>query len=185
MPATDDNAFMMTPLCLMPAMNIVEKQTLFLFQHSIDRGVIIKMIALNDITAINKSESNLSLVKDERIGDILFLIASIIALISTYQAEKEIISKKFNKESLPDDSAYYVAAASWTFFISSIILAYVAIARYCQFATADPDVSPLTLKSRKYSAIGNIISVIGFCLTAIGDQLKAKGSSSGGPTISR
>ncbi|MCO1603743.1 hypothetical protein [Desulfosporosinus nitroreducens] len=48
-------------------------------------------------------------------------------------------------------------------FISSIILAYVAIARYCQIATADPDVAILILKGGKYTAKGNIISVIGFC----------------------
>ncbi|EHQ90577.1 hypothetical protein [Desulfosporosinus youngiae] len=144
------------------------------------------MIALNDRTAINKFELDLSLVKDERISDILFVIASIIALISTYQAEKEIIAKEFNKESIADNSAYTIAASSWTFFIGSIIFTYVSVARYCQIATDDPDVSPLTLKGGKYSVVGNIISVIGFCLVAIGDQLKANASSSSGPaTISR
>ncbi|AFQ44858.1 hypothetical protein [Desulfosporosinus meridiei] len=142
------------------------------------------MIAINNRTANNNQyKLTLSLIKDERIGDFLFLIAAIIALISTFQAEKEIISKEFYKESLPDDSAYTIAAASWTFFIASIISAYVVIARYNQIATADRDVSPLTLKGAKYSTIGNIISVIGFGLAAIGDQLKAMASSSGGPAV--
>lgn len=141
------------------------------------------MIALTNVPAINNFELSLSLVKDERISDILFLIATIMALISTYQAEKEIIAKEFKKESLPDDSAYTIAVTSWTFFIASIILAYVAITRYNQIATTDPDVSPLTLKGGKFTAIGNILSVIGYGLAAIGDQLKAMASSSGGPTI--
>ncbi|WP_018214373.1 hypothetical protein [Desulfitobacterium hafniense] len=133
--------------------------------------------------AAHETAFELSLVKDERIGDVLFLIASIIALISTYQAEEAIIIE-FSQTPQPDRSARTVAASSWTFLIGSILIAYVAIVRYRQIAASAPDASPLMLKGRWFTALGDIVSVIGFGLSALGDQMKAHASSEG-PTIAR
>lgn len=133
--------------------------------------------------AAQETAFELSLVKDERIGDVLFLIASIIALISTYQAEEAIIIE-FSQTPQPDRSARTVAASSWTFLIGSILIAYVAIVRYRETAASAPDASPLMLKGRWFTALGDIVSVIGFGLSALGDQMKAHASSEG-PTIAR
>lgn len=133
--------------------------------------------------AAQETAFELSLVKDERIGDVLFLIASIIALISTYQAEEAIIIE-FSQTPQPDRSARTVAASSWTFLIGSILIAYVAIVRYRETAASAPDASPLILKGRWFTALGDIVSVIGFGLSALGDQMKAHASSEG-PTIAR
>ena len=133
--------------------------------------------------AAHETAFELSLVKDERIGDVLFLIASIIALISTYQAEEAIIIE-FSQTPQPDRSARTVAASSWTFLIGSILIAYVAIVRYREIAASAPDASPLMLKGRWFTALGDIVSVIGFGLSALGDQMKAHASSEG-PTIAR
>ena len=127
---------------------------------------------------------DLSLVKDERIGDVLFLIASLIAIISTYQAEETIIIEELSQTPQPDRSARTIAASSWTFLIGSILIAYVAIVRYRETTATVPDASPLMLKGRWYTAIGDIVSVIGFGLSALGDQLKAHAASEG-PTIAR
>ena len=134
--------------------------------------------------AAHETAFDLSLIKDERIGDVLFLIASMIALISTYQAEETIIIEEFSQTPQPDRSARTVAASSWTFLIGSILIAYVAIVRYREIAASAPDASPLMLKGRWFTALGDIVSVIGFGLSALGDQLKAHASSEG-PTIAR
>lgn len=152
--------------------------------HYQDKGVILMLNSMQKRTARTAHETafELSLVKDERIGDVLFLIAAIIALISTYQAEETIFSEEFSETPLPDRSARTIAVSSWTFLIGSILIAYVAIVRYRQIAAADA--SPLMLKGRWFTALGDIVSVIGFGLSAVGDQMKAHASAQE-PTIAR
>ncbi len=139
---------------------------------------------MNKSPLIDTTELDLNLIYEERIGDIIFLIGTILALISTYQAAGSIINKLFfNIKSSPDNSAFTITAASWLFLISSFAFAHVAIIRYNTISITDPNVTPLTLKGSKITALGNIIKVVGFGLAAIGNQLKLSGSSPGGPTI--
>lgn len=133
---------------------------------------------MNDTTNLD-----LSLVYQERLGDIIFLIGTILAIISTRQAERSIIGKLLKIKFTQNDSAYTIAAASWLFFVASIIFAYTAIIRYDEILETDPNVSPLTVRGGKATAIGNIFKVIGFGLAAIGNQLKANSSSPSGLTI--
>ncbi len=131
----------------------------------------------------NNLELDLSLIYQERIGDILFLIGTILAIISTYQAEKALIVKIFNIRSAPNNSAYTIASASWISLAASIIFAYVAIIRYDEVAATDPNVSPLTLRGGKTTIIGDLFKVIGFGLAAIGNQLKVNSTTSSGSII--
>ncbi|NLI91142.1 MAG: hypothetical protein GX434_02735 [Peptococcaceae bacterium] len=136
---------------------------------------------------MNTSNQNiyfdLNLIYQERFGDVLFLIGTILAIISTYQAEKFTLEKLFKIIPSQNNSAYTIAAASWIFFIASIIFAYVAIARYDEVKSTDPNVSPVTLKGGEITAIGNIFKVIGFGLAAVGNQLKANSTTADGPAI--
>lgn len=125
-----------------------------------------------------KTDVDLNLIYQERIGDILFLVGTILAIISTYQAENSIIAKLLKIKSAPDNSANTTAAASWLFFIASLIFAHVAIIRLAEIrSTTGSIVSPLMLRGSKISTIGNIFKAIGFGLAAIGNQLKANSPS--------
>ncbi|MDR3491582.1 MAG: hypothetical protein P4M12_06000 [Gammaproteobacteria bacterium] len=113
------------------------------------------------------------MVHQQRSGDILFLIGTLLAIISTYQAEQSII------KSTKDNSANTTALASWLFFIANIIFAHVAIIKLvelCQLTNSK--VSPLMLKGSSFTVIGDIFKVIGFGIAAIGNQLQANSSNS-------
>jgi hypothetical protein len=125
-----------------------------------------------------KEDIDLSLVYQERVGDILFLLGTILAIISTYQAEQFIVTKLLRIKSTQDYSLNTTAQASWLFFIASIIFANVAIIRLIELKqSTDSKVSPLMLRGSKFTAIGNLFKVVGFGLAAIGNQLKASSSN--------
>lgn len=122
----------------------------------------------------NRTESQLDiiLVYEERIGDIIFLIGTILAIVSTYQAEDSIISKLY-KIKPSDNSVYTIATASWLFLIASIVFAHVSIVRLIGLSeTINASTSDLTLKTSQIVTIGNIVKVIGFGLAAIGNQYR-------------
>lgn len=121
----------------------------------------------------------LSLVYQERIGDILFLIGTLLAIISTYQAERIIVDIIFDRRprSERDDSANTIALESWFFFIASIIFARVGVIRWTELIASKAEAAPLLIKGSELSTLGGIIKVIGFGLSAIGNQLKANSSS--------
>lgn len=121
-----------------------------------------------------KTEVDFSLIYEERIGDILFLLGTILAIISNYQAEQSLINKQLKINSTQDYSAYTIATASLLFLVASILFSYVAIIRLMELrSTTNSKVLPLMLKGSKFTAIGNVFKVIGFGLAAIGYQLKA------------
>ncbi|HVJ48128.1 hypothetical protein [Desulfitobacterium sp.] len=121
-----------------------------------------------------KEDIDLSLVYKERVGDILFLLGTILAIISTYQAEQSIVTKLLRIKSTQDNSANTTALASWLFFTASIIFANVAIIRLVELKQpTNSKVSPSILRGSKFTVIGNIFKVVGFGLAAIGNQLKA------------
>lgn len=141
------------------------------------------MAKINPDIASN-SKLDLNLVYQERLGDFIFLLGTLLAIISTYQAERAIIVKLLKIRSASDSSAYTIAAASWLFFIASIFFAHVAIVRLIEIEmTTNPQASPSMLKAGRLVAIGNILKFIGFGLAAIGNQLKANLSQSSNITV--
>lgn len=141
------------------------------------------MAKINPDIASN-SKLDLNLVYQERLGDFIFLLGTLLAIISTYQAERAIIVKLLKIRSASDSSAYTIAAASWLFFIASIFFAHVAIVRLIEIEmTTNSQASPSMLKAGRLVAIGNILKFIGFGLAAIGNQLKANLSQSSNITV--
>ena len=120
---------------------------------------------------------DLILIYEERTGDILFLIGTILAILSSYQAEQSIIAKIMRIPLINHNSAKTLAVASWLFFIASIIFAHVAITRFVQLSKPHSRTSPFFLKGSKYTAVGNIIKSVGFGIAAVGNQLKASSLS--------
>ena len=128
--------------------------------------------------SISDINLDLSLVYQERVGNILFLIGTILAIISTYQAEESILSKLSKSKPKSDKSGYSIAMASWLFLISSIVFAHVAIIRLIELTQSrGSDISPIVLKGSKIAVMGDIFKVIGFGLAAIGNQLKTVDSN--------
>ncbi len=123
-------------------------------------------------------EYNLNLVFKERFGDILFLIGTLLAIISTCQAEQALLEPQ-RRQPASGNAASTLAAASWLFFAASIIFAYVALARYEEAEAADRNAPKSTmLVGSRIAAAGNVIKAIGFALAAIGNQLKANATAS-------
>ena len=123
---------------------------------------------------IFKEDIELSLIYQERVGDSLFLLGTILAIISNYQAEQSIITKLLRIKPTKDNSANITALASWFFFTASIIFVHVAIIRLIELKQpTNSKVSPLMLRGSKFTVIGDIFKVVGFGLATIGNQLKA------------
>jgi len=118
---------------------------------------------------------DIRLVYEERTGDIIFLIGTIIAIVSTYQAEQSILDKLFMTQA-PENSAYTIATASWLFFIASTIFAHVAIVRMVELKK-DINTNTSTRKASQIITIADIIKIIGFGLAAIGNQIRISGLS--------
>jgi len=121
-----------------------------------------------------KEDIDLSLIYQERFGDILFLLGTILAIISGYQAQQSIVTKLLRSKSTKDNkSANTISLASWLFFTASIIFANVAIIRLIELnQSTNAKVSPLMLRGSNFLVIGDIFKVFGFGLAAIGNQLK-------------
>lgn len=129
-----------------------------------------------------KTEFELSLIYQERIGDLLFLVGTLFAILSTYQAEHFVISKVIRIRLINDNSVYTSAIASWFFFIASLIFAHVAIIRLKELnKKLEKDICsnqfPEFFKGSQISTTGSIIKAVGFALAAIGNQIKANSST--------
>jgi len=127
-----------------------------------------------------KEDIELSLIYQERFGEILFLLGTILAIISGYQAEQSIVTKLLRIKSTKDNkAANTISLASWLFFAASIIFAHVATIRLIELnQSTNSKVSPLMLRGSNFLVIGDIFKVFGFGLAAIGNQLKVKSSNS-------
>ncbi|WP_068965136.1 hypothetical protein [Desulfosporosinus sp. BG] len=116
------------------------------------------------------TQLDIRLVYEERTGDIIFLIGTILEIVSAYQAEDSILSKLYIIKS-SDNSAYTIATASWLFLIASIIFAHVAIVRLVELGKNKSTLNS-TIKSSQIVTTGNMIKAVGFGLAAIGNQIK-------------
>jgi len=120
---------------------------------------------------------DISLVYEERTGDIIFLIGTILAIVSTYQAEQSIIDKLFMIKS-SEKSAYTIATASWLFFIASLIFVHVAIIRTEELKNnINTGTSYSTIRASQILMIADIMKSIGFGLASIGSQLRVRSLS--------
>jgi uncharacterized membrane protein len=122
------------------------------------------------------SEFDLRLIYEERIGDILFFVGTILAINSTFQAERSIITKIFRIRPIQDNSVYTIATSSWLFLIASLIFAHAAILRLAELSK-NASTPPAYLKASQILVTGNIIKVFGFALAAIGNQMKVNSLS--------
>lgn len=127
-----------------------------------------------------KTATDLSLNENERVGDVLFLIGTIIALISTDQTEKALLEppRQVNNVSKERSQALKtLALSSWIFLIATIIFAFTALARLRQLSNeqslqnSNPNTS--NLFGLTVTTTGNFFKVIGFGLAAIGNQIRA------------
>ena len=120
---------------------------------------------------------DICLVYEERIGDIVFLIGTILAIVSTYQAEQSLLDKLFINNS-SENSVYTNATASGLFFIASIIFTHVAIVRMAELKNnINTSTSNLTIKASQVIAIADIIKTIGFGLAAMGNLIRIRSLS--------
>ncbi|MHB8132569.1 MAG: hypothetical protein ACYDEX_26740, partial [Mobilitalea sp.] len=134
----------------------------------------VMMLTINNTTNV---QLDISLVYEERMGDIIFLIGTILAIVSTYQAEQSIIDKLFMIKS-SEKSAYTIATASWLFFIASLIFVHVAIVGTAEFKNnINTGTSYSTIRASQIIMNADIIKSIGFGLASIGSQLRVRSLS--------
>jgi hypothetical protein len=120
---------------------------------------------------------DISLVYEERIGDIVFLIGTILAIVSTYQAEQSVLDKLFRNKS-SESSVYTIATASGLFIIASVIFTHVSIIRMAELkSNINTSTSYLTIKASKVIASADIIKTIGFGVAAIGNLIRIRSLS--------
>ena len=126
------------------------------------------------------------LIQQKRIGDILFFIGTTLDWAATSQEEQTIVLTRMKQLSsqeasnLTNNTAKIFALESWSFLIAVLIFANVSYARLkdqeAYILTNAPN-APLSSNNNLFGSylvvIGNLVKVIGFSLTAIGNQIKA------------
>lgn len=119
-------------------------------------------------------ELDLSLIYEERAGDFLFLLGTILAFISNFQAEQSLLTEKTSRlKPTEEKSAKTIIFASWLFFLASILFTHVAIMRSVDLnSSLTLKTSPSLIKGTKLAVLGNLLKFAGFGITAIAYQLK-------------
>lgn len=119
---------------------------------------------------VPKQELDLSLIYEERIGDFLFLLGTILAFISNFQAEQSLLKEKTSKlKPNEEKSAVTIVAASWLFFLASILFTHASIMRLINL---NLNTSLSFIKGTKLAVPGNLLKAAGFGITAIAYLLK-------------
>lgn len=123
---------------------------------------------------VPKEELDLSLIYEERIGDFLFLLGTILAFISNFQAEKSLLTEKTSKlKPTEENSAMTIAVASWLFFLASILFTHVSVLRLVDLkSTSTLKTSLSFIKGTKLAVSGNLLKAAGFGIAAIAYLLK-------------
>lgn len=123
----------------------------------------------------DKKQQELNLIYEERIGDFLFLLGTILAFVSNFQSENALLRKPSGQENPPENkSAATIASASWLFFFASILFTHVSIIRLIdQEIFMHNHISETSAEGTRLAALGNIVKSIGFAISAIAYQLKA------------
>ena len=117
---------------------------------------------------------NLSLIYEERTGDFLFLMGTILAFVSNFQAEESLRTEKNLKVKTKEaNSLISATAASLLFFLASILFSHVAIIRFAELkSNSNSKTSPEFRKGTALAALGNIVKSAGFGIAAIASLLK-------------
>lgn len=123
---------------------------------------------------------DLTFNKDERTGTILFLIGAAIALIATDQTEEALSesAEQFGQASEKRRQALKtLTISSWVFFMANIIFTWVALLRLRRQSMEQKVKNSVLAASSLFgltlTTIGNFLKLIGFGLTAIGNQIRA------------
>ena len=126
---------------------------------------------------LRKESLDLTLIYEERTGDFLFLLGTILAFISNFKAEQSLLTEKtLTVKPEAEKSAMSIALASWLFFLASILFTHVAIIRFIELKSPQsPSGSknfPLLVKGSKLLIIGDLPKTAGFGIGAIAYLLK-------------
>ena len=126
---------------------------------------------------------SVELIQQKRVGDILFFIGTILDWTATSQEEQITFQTRIQQLSRQDTSylanstARIFALESWCFLVAVLIFANVSYVKLKEQEANMPSNAPLSSKENIFASyilvIGNIVKVIGFSLTAIGNQIKA------------
>ena len=120
---------------------------------------------------------DLTLIYEERTGDFLFLLGTILAFISNFKAEQSLLTEKtLTVKPEAEKSAMSIALASWLFFLASVLFTHVAIIRFIELKSSQsPSASknfPVLVKGSKLLIIGDLPKTAGFGIAAIAYLLK-------------
>lgn len=121
-----------------------------------------------------KKGLDLSLIYEERTGDFLFLLGTILAFISNFEAEQSLCTERASTvKPLEENSAMTITAASFLFFLASILFTHVAVIRLIELKSSlNSKTSPVLIKGTRLVATGNLLKTAGFGISAIAYQLK-------------
>lgn len=130
-----------------------------------------------------KAIFDLKLIEQDKTGNLLFYIGTILAIISTYQIEKSIVNKNFKQiseqetASPTNNTANTIAIFSWIFLFAIIIFTNTSSERLKEQKSRINNSTSLSglknFKGTHIVAFGSYIKLIGFAIVAIGNQIKA------------
>lgn len=133
----------------------------------------------------NKSKAifDLELNQLDRFANILFIIGAIVALQSTDITEQSIILGQIQPLSTQEESAFtyeiakLLALANWTYLAAGILFLNTAYARLEEDEASISQNASLSSKERllgrKIVVTGNIFKIIGYFLSATGNEIIA------------
>lgn len=121
-----------------------------------------------------KENLDLSLIYEERTGDFLFLLGTILAFTSNFAAEQSLRTEKAMRvKHKEENSARTITAASWLFFLASILFTHVAIIRLIELKSSlNSKTSPALIKGTSLLVTGDLLKTAGFGIAAIAYLLK-------------
>ncbi|AET67016.1 hypothetical protein Desor_1354 [Desulfosporosinus orientis DSM 765] len=124
-----------------------------------------------------KEDLDLTLIYEERTGDFLFLLGTILAFISNFKAEQSLLTEKLlTVKPEEEKSTMSIALASWLFLLASILFTHVAIIRFIELKSQQSPTKsknfPILIKGSKLLIIGDITKTAGFGIAAIAYLLK-------------
>lgn len=136
-------------------------------------GLSIKMSKDEKMNATDREIFELGLIKQERIGDILFFIGTLLAFTAADQAEAAVLqTQQETKKSLGDDALKTLTIESWIFLAASIFFANTAALRLKELEAGSESIPDKELLcGSKIATSGSFIKAFGFALNAVGNQI--------------
>jgi len=126
---------------------------------------------------------NLELIKKDKLSDLLFLIGTLIGIYVNSKAEQDIVCPEETHTSGQSEAAEetslteLVVVVILLFLGGVIILSYTARARLSKQISeldGEPDISVINnIAGSKLDILGLFFRMIGYVLSAVGNQIKA------------